>query len=115
MHGDETPIARTETGLRILLSLLFLLIVQVIQTVLGVVILFEVGAALVTKRAPSARVRQFANRTLSYLYHVVRYLTYNEPELPFPFSDFPPAVEPSVPLPEQSAAGSASASGGSEE
>jgi hypothetical protein len=49
---------------------------------------------LVTTRPPSERVRRFANRVLSYLYHIVRYLTYNEPELPFPFSDFPPQLEP---------------------
>lgn len=54
----------------------------------------KLGFALVTTRPPSERVRRFANRVLSYLYHIVRYLTYNEPELPFPFSDFPPELEP---------------------
>lgn len=98
MQNDETPIERKETGIRILLSLLFGVIAHVVGTVLGVVVLFELGFVLITKRPPSERVRLFANRTLSYLYHVVRYLTYNAPEPPFPFSDFPPELEPSAPL-----------------
>jgi hypothetical protein len=43
-------------------------------------------------------VRSFANRTLSYLYAVTRYLTYNQAEVPFPFSDFPREVDPMPPV-----------------
>ncbi|MBI3301035.1 MAG: DUF4389 domain-containing protein [Deltaproteobacteria bacterium] len=109
MQEDATPIERKETGVRILLSLLFGVIAHVVGTVLGVVVLFELAFALITKRPPSERVTHFANRTLSYLYRVVRYLTYNEPEPPFPFSDFPAAMEPSARLDEGRATAKAEA------
>ncbi len=59
---------------------------------------FALAWTLVTKRPPSERLRHFANRTLSYQYRLFRYLTYNNSERPFPFSDFPPAVEPLGPI-----------------
>jgi hypothetical protein len=65
---------------------------------LAVIILFELASVLVTKQPPGERVRRFANRTLSYLYRILRFLTYNEPEPPFPFAEFPADVEPPAPL-----------------
>jgi hypothetical protein len=94
----DTPIERKDTGIRILLSILFGVIVQVVETVLGIVVLFSLAFALITKRPPGDWVRRFANRTVSYLYHILRYLTYNESEPPFPFSDFPPELEPLAPM-----------------
>jgi hypothetical protein len=96
MQVDEIQIERKETAIRILISVLFWVILEVLKGVLGVLVLFELAFALITKRPPSDRVRQFANRTLSYHYRILRYLTYNEPDWPFPFSEFPPPVEPSA-------------------
>jgi hypothetical protein len=104
MPADNTPIERKETAIRILLTLLFVVIVErVIDAVLAVVILFELVYALITRRPPGERVRRFANRTLSYRYRITRFLTYNEPEPPFPFADFPSEVEPPAPLPQRRA------------
>ncbi len=50
------------------------------------------GSSARARRPPNNRVRSFANRTLSYLYRITRYLTYNQSKVPFPFSDFPPEV-----------------------
>ena len=94
MDIGTAPVERKDTAIRILLTVLFCLIVQVTEAVLGVVVLFELAYALVTGNAPGERVRGFANRALSYLYRILRYLTYNEAEPPFPFADFPPEVEP---------------------
>ena len=103
MQTEDTPIERKETAIRILLTLLFMVILErVVEAILAVVILFELVYALITKRPPRERVRRFANRTLSYLYRIVRFLTYNEPEPPFPFADFPPEVEPPAPLHKRS-------------
>ncbi|MFQ5930765.1 MAG: DUF4389 domain-containing protein [Acidobacteriota bacterium] len=96
MQVEEIQLERKETAIRILLSLLFWAILEVVKAVLGAIVLFELAFALITKRPPSDRVRQFANRALSYHYRILRYLTYNEPDWPFPFSDFPPQVEPSA-------------------
>jgi hypothetical protein len=95
MPTDNMAIDRKETAIRILLTVLFVVIVErIIEAVLALVILFELVYTLITKRAPGARVRRFANRTLSYGYRIMRFLTYNEPEPPFPFADFPSEVEP---------------------
>jgi len=93
MQGDETQSACTETGIRILLSLLFLLIAEMVRTVLVVTIVFEVVWTLITKQPPNERVRRFANRALSYQYRLFRYLTYNDFARPFP-SRISPEVEP---------------------
>jgi hypothetical protein len=98
MEAEDTIIERSQTGIRILLSLLFVVIFRVTSVVLAVVVVFELLSALITRQPPSDRVRSFANRTLSYLYAVTRYLTYNQAEVPFPFSDFPREVEPIPPV-----------------
>ncbi len=97
MESEQAPIERKETGIRVVLSVLFWVILEVVKTALGVLVLFQLIYTLITQKPPSDRVRGFANRALSYQYRLLRYLTYNEPGRPFPFSDFPPEVEPSVP------------------
>ena len=96
MTSTEPTIERKETGMRILLTVLFLLIINIGHAVVGAITLFSLIFALIAKQPPSDRVKQFANRTVSYLYHVLRYLTYNENEPPFPFADFPQELEPSA-------------------
>lgn len=92
--GEDEHIPRRETGLRILLTILFVIIGSAIETLLAVIVIFELIVALGTQRPPSARVREFANRIISYYYKLGRYVTYNESRVPFPFSDFPRALEP---------------------
>ena len=94
MAERDDEIERRETAMRMLLSLLYLLIGRAIETVLFLVILFELIYTLATKEPPGERVRNFANRVLSYFYRIGRFLTYNEHQAPFPFADFPAEVEP---------------------
>jgi len=89
---EEIP--RVETGLRILLTLLFALIGSVLDTLIAVIVVFELIVALATQRPPSQRVRELANRALSYYYRLGRYITYNESRVPFPFDEFPEQIEP---------------------
>ena len=91
---EDDFVPRRETGLRILLTILFLLIAGVIETVLVLVVIFELGAALITQSPPSPRVRELANRIVSYYYKLGRYMTYSDSRIPFPFADFPAALEP---------------------
>ena len=95
MNAEEITFERRQTGIRILFSLLFFVIFRVVSIVLSVVVVFELLFALITERPPSERVRLFANRCVSYLYRITRYLSYNQVDPPFPFSDLPPEVEPS--------------------
>ena len=95
--NEEHEIDRTETGIRILYSALFALVVGVLETVVGAVVIFQLLYSLITKREPGQRVVDFGNRVSAYFYRVLRYLTHNEDEPPFPFDDFPAPVEPTRP------------------
>jgi hypothetical protein len=94
-RAGEREIDRKDTGIRILLTVLFVLIVGVVESVLGLIVLFALLWALITKQPPGVGVRGLANRIITYYYRIGRYLTYNESLAPFPFSDFPEALEES--------------------
>ncbi len=94
MDNDGHEIERGDTGIRILFTLLFCLVLNLVEAVLAVIILFELGYALLTRSEPSERVRGFANRVISYRYRIGRYLTFNAASPPFPFSEFPDDLEP---------------------
>ncbi|HKJ24998.1 MAG TPA: DUF4389 domain-containing protein [Myxococcota bacterium] len=87
-------IDRGATGIRIVLTVLFALIARVVELLLAVLIVFELALTLVTQQPPRRKIRDFANQVCAYLYRVTRYLTYNEADPPFPFTDFPEALEP---------------------
>lgn len=91
-HGDE-PIERGETGVRALITLLFVLVIQVVEAVFAVIIVFDLAFALITRREPSDGVRRFAERVVDYTVEILRYATYNDDEPPFPFREFPAAAD----------------------
>ena len=93
-ESQATHVRRGNTGVRILLTLLFAVIWGVLESVLGVVVLFSIGWALISRQAPPRRLREVSNSLVAYSYRIWRYLTYAEPQVPFPFSDFPEALEP---------------------
>ncbi len=93
-------IERRDSGIRILLTILVALVAGLIESVLALVVIFELAWALITRQPPGLRVRELANRALVYYYRIWRYLTYNEAQVPFPFSDFPVVLEESSWSPE---------------
>jgi len=106
LHDDgihDERIERKDTGIRAALSLLFGLIWSVVESVLFVIVVFGLIWSLITQQAPPLRLRQFSNRLVSYSYEVWRYLTQNDPHVPFPFSDFPDAHDESADLGRDSA------------
>ena len=90
---SEEPVSETvdrfDTGLRVLLTLLFIVIVRVVEAVLAVVIVFGLLYTLITQQEPAPSVKRFSERVLAYTVQIVRYLTYNGEDAPFPFRDFP--------------------------
>ncbi len=50
----------------LLLTILFVLIVRVVDSVLAIVVLFELAYSLITERAPSDRVVRWADRVVRY-------------------------------------------------
>lgn len=87
----DDAIPRTETGLRLLYTLLFAVIAQVVAWMLAVLVAVQTISALVTRREPHPRLRTFGEGVARYLQEMCRYVTYNEPAPPFPFSDLPSA------------------------
>ncbi len=95
-YDTDVEIERMDTLLRILYSLLFAVAVSVLETVVLVLVSFQLVYTLITKSEPPDRVTDAGNRVTAYFYRVLRWLTHNEVEKPFPFSDFPEAVEPPI-------------------
>jgi hypothetical protein len=87
----EDAIPRTETGLRVLYTLLFAVIAQLVAWILAVLVAVAVVSALVTRREPHPRLRAFGDGVARYLHQMGRYVTYNDRTPPFPFSDLPAA------------------------
>jgi len=89
-HSDQAPlVTRGATGKRILYTILFILIIRVVEAVLAILILFELAFSLITEHAPSDRLRRFGDRVVKYGTQIGRFLTYNRVQPPFPFDDFP--------------------------
>ncbi len=80
-------------GIRLLYTILFFLILGIIAVILKIAILFQFVVLFATKK-PNAPVRNFCNQLSTYGYRLLRYVTLNENQRPFPFSDYPGAMEP---------------------
>ena len=88
-NGDGDYVERVETTIRILYTLLFFLILRVVEAATGVIVLFQLIFALVTNRAPNPAVGDFARRVIEYGYQIAHYVTYNRERPPFPFDELP--------------------------
>jgi len=100
----DEPIRRGDTGVRILLTVLMAIIWSILRPVVGVAVFLSLLWTLITEQAPPYRVRELLNRLVTYRYRVGRYVTYNTAKVPFPFSDFPDAIEPPEDLGRDAAA-----------
>jgi hypothetical protein len=88
-HGQEDGFQRAQTGVRILIVLLFFLIARLLEALFALLAIFCLGFALVTKRRPGDAVRRFATRLIAYLVEIARYLAYCDDDPPFPFRELP--------------------------
>ena len=89
-HEREEEFERAETGVRLLIVLLFFLISRLVEALFFLLALFCLGFALVTKRRPGEVVQRFAVRLIRYIVEIGRYLAYYDDDPPFPFRDLPP-------------------------
>ena len=94
MHDEswETP-SRKQVAIRLLYSLLYVAIFEVVKAIILLTTLFEYLFLLVTLRH-NEPARTFANKLAAYGYRVMRYLTLNDNQRPFPFSEFPAEIDP---------------------
>lgn len=76
------------TWLRALFMLLFVFIYHVAEVVLAVVVVFQLLVVIFTAR-PNVRLLRFGQDLGTFIYQIVRFLTYNSEDRPFPFGEWP--------------------------
>ena len=87
----KTHLSNRATWLRALFMLLFVAIFNLAELVLGIAVLFQFVHTLITGR-PNERVGGFGENLGRFIYQILRYLTYNTEDKPFPFADWPGAA-----------------------
>jgi hypothetical protein len=88
----ETKVHRERILLRLLLTFLSLAILFVVMCLIKVISLIQYAILLITLKH-SEPLRSFSNKAAAYAYKLMRYITLNENQRPFPFSDLPPEME----------------------
>ena len=91
--GEEGTVPRLKVLLRLLYSILFLLVFEILRLIVQVTVLGEYVYLLIMGN-PSPQLKKFGGWVSDYTFRVLRYLTLNENERPFPFTRFPGEVEP---------------------
>jgi hypothetical protein len=83
-------LGKKQTWMRGLYMVLFAVIFSITEVVIGAVVILQFVFTLVTGQT-NARLLQFGCSLSLYVYQVMRFQTFNQEELPFPFSDWPSA------------------------
>ncbi len=89
----QVTVSRKQVAIRLLYTLLYVAIFEVVKTIILLTTVFEYFFLFITLRY-NEPARTFANRVATYGYRLMRYLTLNDNQRPFPFSDFPAEIEP---------------------
>jgi len=84
--------SRKQVAIRLLYTLLYVAIFEVVKTIVLLIAIFEYFFLLITLRH-NEPARTFANKVATYGYRLMRYITLNENQRPFPFSEFPGEIE----------------------
>ena len=90
MNSKKFP--RKKIVIRLLYTILFFIIFEILKTIIQVSVLFQYVYLLISKTY-SEPVRNFTNKVSVYAYKVLRYVTLNENNKPYPFQDFPQIME----------------------
>lgn len=89
---DSKTFPRKKIAIRLLYTILFLIIFEILKIIIQISVLFQYVYLLIAKTY-SDPVRNFTNKVSIYAYKVLRYVTLNENKKPYPFQDFPHEVE----------------------
>ena len=93
MHQlEEIKASRKQIGIRLLYTVLYLIVFEVLKVVIQITTVFQFIYLLVTRKY-SEPLRRFSNKVATYAYQVIRYLTLNANFRPFPFHDFPAEMD----------------------
>lgn len=83
---------RGETWLRGFFMVVYALIFTVAKIVIAAVVIFQFGSMLLSGKL-NDRLLFFGQSLSIYTYQILRYLTYNQDEKPFPLSKWPEPVD----------------------
>ena len=89
----ENKPSRKQIAIRLLYTLLFMVALELVKMAVNLAVLFQYLFLFIT-RTHSEPVRNFGNQAAAYGYRLMRYLTLNENQRPFPFQEFPQKLEP---------------------
>ncbi|MDP2246054.1 DUF4389 domain-containing protein [Pseudomonas sp.] len=93
MSEEPKELERESILLRILWMVVFLIVWQLAELVLGAVVLLQLGYRLFYG-APSASLLGFGDSLSQYLAQIGRFGTFNSEEKPWPFADWPTPQAP---------------------
>ena len=96
----KTNVTRRATWLRGLFMLLFAVFFNIAEFILGAIVVFQFLNVLVTAK-PMPRLVGFGESLGRYVYQIVRYLTFDTEDRPFPFADWPGAAPATAALPKR--------------
>ncbi len=89
---DSNSFPRKNIAIRLLYTIFFLIVFEILTIIIQVSVLFQYVYLLISKTYNNP-IRNFSNKVSVYAYRVLRYVTLNENEKPFPFHDFPKEIE----------------------
>ena len=89
---DSKKFPRKKIVIRLLYTILFFIIFEILKTIIQVSVLFQYVYLLISKTY-SEPVRNSTNKVSVYAYKALRYVTLNENNKPYPFQDFPQIME----------------------
>ena len=88
----QSGIPRGKIGVRLIYTLLFVVILSLLNFMIQLIALVQFAILLLT-RSYSEPLRSFSNKAAAYAYRLIRYVTLNDNTRPFPFMDFPAEME----------------------
>lgn len=83
---------RKKIAIRLLYTIFFFIVFEILKIIIQVSVLFQYVYLFISKTY-SDPVKSFTNKVTVYAYKVLRYVTLNENEKPYPFQDFPKEME----------------------
>jgi len=83
---------RKDIAKRTICAIFFSVILSMVRMLLSFVTIVQYVILLITT-SYNSNLRDFSNKLISYEYKMMRYITLNENECPYPFADFPKVIE----------------------
>ncbi len=80
--------SRKKIAIRLLYTILFLIEFAILTIIIKISVIFQYIYLLISKTYNNP-IRNFTNKVSVCAYKVLRYITLNENEKPYPFNDFP--------------------------